>query len=75
MEVRRGVPDPHIFESEEEAVGSAVPLTADRKAEIVGKIGTLFKRVNDVPGMAHAVESAQAAEELAAARLKQDGLL
>lgn len=74
-EVSHGVPDEHIFESEEEAVGSAVPLTAAMKAEIVSRMASVVKRVDDVPGMAHAVASARAAEELAAAKIAQDGLL
>lgn len=73
-EITHGLPDPHIFETEDDATRNAVPLTADRKASLMALMRTTLKNVNDLPGMKHAVESAKLVEERAQQMLVKDGL-
>lgn len=59
-EISHGVPDPHVFETAQQAEANAMPITAERKAAIMNQIRGLLKNVNDQPGMAHAVQAEKA---------------
>lgn len=59
-EIKHGLPDPHTFETEEDATRKATPLTPELKTEIMSQISHLLKNVNDEPGMKHAVEAEKA---------------
>ena len=74
FEIEHGLPDPHVFETKDDWLQNAIPLTAERKAELMAKIRTMVTNVNDLPGMKHAVESARLAEERAQTEPVKDEL-
>jgi len=63
FEIEHGIPDPHVYETAQDAETNATPITPARKAAIMNKISGLLKNVNDEPGMKHAVETQKAKEK------------